>query len=331
MDLLIVEPLEADLIRWLEDRHRIRYAPGLAHEPQALQDAMGEARAVIIPPSVAMGAMRLRLAPNLVAIGRVSGGAEKIDLDACTRAGVEVVRSPTATALAEAEFMLGAMLALFRRVPITGSDGMLVGRELGGSTIGLIGMAPCARSVAQLLSGFGSRVVGYDPALHASEGVWKRWRIEPISLRNLIEQSDAVCVQLPYYSRYRGLIGERILPFCKPNQVMVSISPSGLFHEPTLALALSERRMAAVWFDSLEPGMLDVGRPLHGLDNVQVTPRLASTTRESRSRSSWAVAQRIDELLQIAPPRLFQGTRPAAFRSSIPGELPDREDDPTSY
>ena len=82
------------------------------------------------------------------------------------------------------------------------------------------------------------RVVGYDPSLHASDSVWERWRVEPLGLRELLEQADAVCVQLSYFSRYQGLLGERFLPFCKPNQVIVSIAHSALFDEAALAEAL---------------------------------------------------------------------------------------------
>ena len=105
-------------------------------------------------------------------------------------------------------------------------------------------------------------------------------------------------MQLPYFSRYRGLLGERFLPFCRPDQVIVSISHSALFDETWLADALSTDRLAAVWLDSVEPGLLDPGRPLHGIETLQVSPRVASTTRESHLRSAWAVAKRIDELLR---------------------------------
>ena len=60
--------------------------------------------------------------------------------------------------------------------------------------------------------------------------------------------------------------------------------------------------MAAAWFDSMEPGALDPGRPLHEIDTLQITPRVAGTTRESRIRSAWAVARRIDELLSADNP-----------------------------
>lgn len=318
MDLLIIEPLEAEVMQWLEARYALRYAPELAAEPRAFRQALYNVRSMIVPPSVTIDAQTLHYAPVLRAVGRVSAGAESIDLDACARARVEVVRGLTATAQAEAEFMIGALLSLLRRVPVVGSDGMLVGRELGAATVGLVGMAPAARSMAQMLAGFGSKLVGYDPALHASDSVFERWRVQPLGLRELLEQSDAVCVQLNYFSRYHGLLGERFLPFCKPNQVIVSIAHSGLFDEAALAEALTGGRVAAAWLDSLEPGALDPGRALRGIENLQITPRVASTTRESRLRSAWAVVKRIDELLSVVPAtdRTFKATAP-----SVPADL----------
>ena len=325
MDVLIVEPLEPEVMQWLGERHAVRYAPELARDPRALRQSLFNVRALIIPPSVALDAQVLHYAPVLRAVGRLSSGAENIDLDACGRAGVEVVRSVTASAVAEAEFMIGALLAMLRRVPVVNAEGLLVGRELGGATIGLIGMVPAARSLAQLLAAFGSRVIGYDPSVHASDTVWNRWRVEPMALPELMEQSDGVCVQLAYFSRYQGLIGERFLPLCKPNQVLVSVAHSSLFNESALAEVLATGRMAAAWFDSMEPGALDPGRPLHDIDTLQITPRVAGTTRESRIRSAWAVARRIDELL-TAPSANQRGE----FKSTAPDVLLDLPADEAS-
>ena len=322
MDLLIVEPLEAEVMEWLSARYALRYAPELAEDPRAFRQALYNVRAMIVPPSVTLDAQALHFAPVLRAVGRVSAGPESIDLDACARARVEVVRGLTATAQAEAEFMIGALLSMLRRVPVTGSDGMRVGRELGAATVGLIGMAPAARSMAKMLSGFGSRMVGYDPSLHASDTLFERWRVHPLGLRELLEQSDAVCVQLSYFSRYHGLLGERFLPFCKPNQVMVSIGHSALFDEAALAQALTRGPLSAAWLDSLEPGALDQGRPLFGIDNLQITPRVASTTRESRLRSAWAVVKRIDELLRAS------GPSPRDFSETVPSVPADLADEP---
>jgi D-3-phosphoglycerate dehydrogenase / 2-oxoglutarate reductase len=312
MDLLIVEPLEDEVMQWLAARHPLCYAPELALDPRAFRQSLYNVRAAIVPPSVPVDAQTLHYAPLLRAIGRVSAGAENIDADACARAGVEVVRSANATAQAEAEFMLGALLSLLRRVPVLGADGMWVGRELGAATVGLIGMPPAARAMAQMLGGFGSQLVGYDPALHASDSLWTRWRVMPLGLRELLEHADAVCIQLSYFSRYHGLLGDRFLPHCKPNQVIVCLTQSGIFDEAALATTMRSGRIAAAWLDSLEPGALEEGRPLAGIDTLQITPRVASTTRESRLRSAWGVARRIDELLSRAP-------SPRQFRASAPG------------
>ncbi len=150
-----------------------------------------------------------------------------------------------------------------------------------------------------------------------------------MGLRELLESCDAVCVLLNYFTRYHGLLGERFLPFCKPDQVIVSIAHSALFDEQALAQALSSGRVAAAWLDSLEPGALDSGRPLAGMNTLQITPRVASTTRESRLRSSWAVARRIDELLM--PLRATPRTdAPADFKPSTPGAPTDLEAAPAS-
>ena len=325
MSLLIVDSLDPDVLEWLRDRHVVRVAPELALDPRAFRGALYNVRATIVPATVLLDAQALQHAPMLRAVGRIGAGAENIDVDACARARVEVVRSPTASANAEAEFMLGALLSMLRHAPTAAAaDGAKVGRELGSATVGLIGMPPSARSLAQILLGFGSRVIGYDPSLHSSDGIWPRWRVMPVGLRDLIERADAVCVQLSYFSRFRGLLGERFLPYCKPGQVIVCISHSGLFDEASLADALQSGRLAGAWLDSVQPGALEAGRPLHGIETLQATPRLASTTQESRQRSAWAVARRIDDLLNV------EASAPRDFRSTAPGSPADLADAPRS-
>ena len=323
MDVLIVEPLEPEVLQWIDARHPVRFAPEFEREPRALRQAMFNVRALIAPPAVALDAQALHFAPVLRAVGRLSAGVENLDLEAFARAGIEIVRPATASAGAEAEFAIGAMLQLLRRVPVLGNGGMRVGRELAGATVGLVGLPAAARPLAGLLGAFGATVKGYDPALHPCDGVWARCKIAPLSLRELVEQSDVLCVLLNYYTRYKGLLGERFLPYCKADQVLVSLGHSSLFDEVALAAALESGRMAAAWFDSMEPSMLDFGRPLRAVRNLQVTPRLAGTTRESRLRSAWAVVRRIDEILNDAAPR-------AQFRPTSEDDSLDLEAGPAS-
>lgn len=318
MDVLIVEPLDPEVLEWLGERCSIRCAPQLAQDSAEFRKTLFRTRAVIIPPSVALDAAAIRSAPLLRAVGRVSSGAENIDLEACAEAGIEVVRPVTASAAAEAEFAIGALLQMLRRVPVVNVEGLLVGRELGGATVGLVGMSAAARPLARLLGAFGARVVGYDPALHVNDALWRRWQVEPMNLAELFECSDGVAILLSYFSRYRGLIGTRFLSIAKPNQVLACLAPSSLLDERALGDAMSSGRIAAAWFDSLEPGMLDPGRPLAGIETLQVTPRVASTTLESRSRSAWAVARQIDGLLSV-PADLSRDLEPAVDFADLAG------------
>lgn len=300
MDVLVVEPFDAEVLAWLSERHAVQYGPELAQDPLGFRTALAAVRAAVLPPSVALDAVALRHAPDLKVVGRLSVGAENIDLEACSRAGVEVVRPASASALAEAEFAVGALLQLLRRVPIVSSEGLLVGRELCGMTVGIIGLAPAAKPLAQLLGAFGATVLGYDPAVHLADAAWQRAGIPPVGMRELLQASEAVVVLLDFYPRYTGLFSERLLEECRPNMALVCLGYSALFDARALARALNSGRLAAAWLDSLEPGLLDTGKPLAQISSLQVTPRVAATTRESRARSAWAIARRIDALLTAA-------------------------------
>ena len=124
--ILIIEPLDPEVMQWLVARHPVRYAPDLARDPRGLRQALRSVQALIIPPTVALDADSLGRAPLLRAVGRLSAGAENIDFEACAQAGVEVVRPSDATAQAEAEFMIGALLQMLRRVPVVNAEGSLL-------------------------------------------------------------------------------------------------------------------------------------------------------------------------------------------------------------
>ena len=299
MELVIADTIEPGVRDWLVARHAVRLAPDVGRDPVRLRAVLQDAKAVIVPAGMVVDAAFLAQVPQLRAVARIAPGVDGIDLDACAKAKVEVVRALMANASAEAEFMLGAVLKLLRRLPENGR--LREGRELGTSTVGLVGMTPAARSLSQLLVGFGCPVIGYDPAIHANDGVWNRWRVKPMPLRGLFANADVVCVQLQYYTRYKGLLGERLLPHCKTNQVIVCISPSSVFDEAALARALDNGVIAAAWLDHPEPGLLDPGRPLHGVRRLCTSHQLAAGTREARQRSAWTVAKRLDELLSAPP------------------------------
>ena len=198
--------------------------------------------------------------------------------------------------------MIGALLSLLRRVPVRRRPtACSVGRELGGATVGLVGMAPAARSMAQLLGGFGSQRRRLRPvAACAATRVWERWRSSRCGLRELIEQADAR-LRAARLLQPLSRAARRALP------AVLQARPGAGQHR---AFGPVRRGRAGRRADqrphrgglARQPG---AGRARRGPAaarhrDLQVTPRVASTTRESRLRSAWAVARRIDELLERA-------------------------------
>jgi D-3-phosphoglycerate dehydrogenase / 2-oxoglutarate reductase len=322
--VLIVEPLDAEVLAWLSARHAVRLAPELALDPKKLRQALPGARALVVPSTVAIDAATLLTAPELRIVCRLAAaGGDNIDIEACARAGVEVVRPASAHAPAEAEFAIGALLQMLRRMPIIHSDGSLVGRELGSCTVGLVGVSPTVKPLAQLLRAFGAKVLGHDPGVLATDTLWQHAGIEAMPLPSLLSRCDAVCVLLQHVPRYDGMFDDQLLAQCKNNQVLLSLSAAQLFVEGALARALTDGPLCAAWFDHIEPGWMEEGRPLRHADTLQVTPRISGTTQQSRTRSAWAIAGRIDELL--APPPAAPENAMGGFRPSQPGALVDLE------
>lgn len=302
MDILLFDHLVPEAQAWLEARHALACRTGLVADPAALRKAIGDAQAVVLPRKVVVTRDFLDHAPRLKAVARMHAGTDDTDLEACRERQVRVIQASTANVRSNAEYLLATLLMLYRR----GIDASLaglrhaqirVGRELNGSIVGLMGLAPTAHTLAMLLRGLGVRLIGYDPAVHRTSPIWQRLQIQPVGMHELMAFSDAVSVQIMYASRYHGFINDKLLAHCKPGQLWVGISRSSLFDPAALAQALGDGRIEACVLDGAEAGFASRGSPLHDAQNLYLTPRLGSHTRESRVRASWYVAHRIHDTL----------------------------------
>lgn len=330
MDILLLDRLVPEALAWLEARHTVECRPELAADPAALRRALYNVKAVVLPRKVVVTQEFLDFAPLLKAVARMHVGTDDTDLEACRDRKVRVIQATTATVRANAEYLVAALLLLLRRGIGSSLIGdrhadIRLGRELHGSVVGILGLAPTAHALALLLNAMGARLIGYDPALHHTSPIWSRLQIQPVGLQELMASADAVSVQMLYASRYQGFINERILEHCKPGQVWVGISRSHLFDAGALATALTDGRIEACMLDGAESGFASRGSPLHELSNLFLTPRLGSHTRESRLRASWYVAHRIHETLalpnagvpdQLASAPMELGAPDGASRSS---------------
>jgi D-3-phosphoglycerate dehydrogenase len=287
---------------WLEARHNVEYRPEFADDMVSLRQAAYKTKGIIFPRQTIVTREFLDFLPKLKAVGRLHVGTDNTDLEACKERDIKVIHASSANVRSNAEYLLTCLLILYRRGVVSALTGRRhpssqMGRELSGSTVGILGLAPTAHTLAGMLSGLGVRLIGYDPAVHHTAPIWERLRIKPVTLPELISQADAVSVQMLYASRFKGFVNDKMLAACKKNQLWVSISRSELFNEEALAAAMMDGRIEACVLDGAEPKFTADSSPLHGLKNLFITPRLGSHTREARLRSSWYVAHRMHEAI----------------------------------
>jgi phosphoglycerate dehydrogenase-like enzyme len=306
VDILLIEPPVPEARAWLEARHSVEVRPELAENTAQLRTALYRARGLVLPRKIVVTPELLDFAPRLQAVARLHGATDNTDVEACRERGVEVVQPRTASVRSNAEYLLTALLMLYRRgigLPLTGHRhaDIRLGREINGSTVGLIGLAPPAQLLAPMLQGLGARLVGYDPAVQSDSEVWARLRIQPLPLPEVLACADAVSVQVMYASRFAGFIDERVLSHCRAGQLWVGISRSSLFDPQALARALADGRIDACVLDGAESGFASRGSPLHDATNLYLTPRLGAYTREARLRASWFVVHRLHEALTRTP------------------------------
>lgn len=305
--VLLLDELAADAQAWLAGRYALDYQPALARDLTALRQYLYKADALIVPSWLAVTNQLLDFAPRLSVLGRIYHGGDNINLEACRRRGVLVVQASSTAARALAEFLLSNLLALFR------SNGALhawphdvdeahMGREINDSVIGLFGLSAPAQLLAPALSALGARLVGYDPALHRSDPVWQRLGVQPLSLPDLLQVADAVSLQLPFATRYQGLLGDQLLQLCKPGQLWASVSRLAFFEQRALGRALDGGRIGGIWVDNdvVNPNA-DDHADLLARPNVYITPRQAARTQESYLRGSWYLVDRLHEALSASP------------------------------
>lgn len=302
MDILLLDALVPEAMRWLQERHSVDYRPELADDLPALEKAGVSTTGIVFARQTVVTRDLLGRLPKLRVMGRLHVATDSTDMDACQARGIRVVHASSANVRSNAEYLLAALLLMYRRGVVSAFMGSKyptteLGRELSGSTVGILGLAPAAQALAGLLNVLGVRLIGYDPAVHRSAPIWAQLGIQPVTLPELVGAADAVSVQILYASRFKGFVGDKLLAHCKPGQLWVSLSRSDLFDAHALAAALQDGRIDAFTLDDVEPNFMGLYCPLNGLKNLFVTPRLGSHTQEARLRASWYVAHRMHDTL----------------------------------
>jgi phosphoglycerate dehydrogenase-like enzyme len=224
---------------------------------------------------------RLPALRHLAMTGRNTG---HVDVDAATRRGI-LVTATEGSAAAAPELTIGLIMAIVRRIPQE-DRGLREGRwqtdvgvELGGKTLGILGLGRIGSRIAAFGRLLGMRVLAWGPTLTdqraAAAGV------ERVALEDVFRKSDVVSIHLRLSEQSRDLVGSRLLSLMKPTAYLINTARGPIVEERALLAALRERQIAGAALDVFDVEPLPADHPLRGLDNTVLTPHLGYVTWET--------------------------------------------------
>jgi glyoxylate reductase len=274
---------EADLQVW----------PGPAPpDPQALRRACREAKGLVCLLSDDIDAALLEACPHLQAVSSCSVGVDHVDLVAATARGIPVGHTPGVLTETTAELAFALLLAAARRVAEgdrfvragrwraeAGWDPeLLLGRDLLGETLGIVGLGATGRAMARRALGFGMHVLGWSRSAREVPGV------ERVALAELLRRSPFVSVHLALTPETRGLLGHEALALLPRGAVLVNTARGGIVDEDALAEALGRGHLHAAGLDVYAREPLPESSPLRALSNVVLLPHIGSASLATRAR-----------------------------------------------
>src|SRR5205807_1823614 len=302
MKIIIAEKVAANAVQLLREEQDWTV---ITHEQLNgnLAGALPDADALIVRSAVDVNADLLRNAGKLRVIGRAGVGVDNIDLDAATKAGIAVMNTPGANAVAVAEHTLALMLALARhlvRADSTTRAGKwekksLQGTELRGKTLGIVGLGRIGLEVARRAKAFDMKIVAHDPFVAAS--VAREHDIQMAELDEVYAASDYLSLHVGLTPQTAGMINEQSLAKMKRGVRIINCARGELIDEAALAAGLAGKQVGGLALDvfTQEPPK---NSPLLALENVIATPHIAGSTNEAQDAVGVQIASQVREYLK---------------------------------
>jgi phosphoglycerate dehydrogenase-like enzyme len=237
-------------------------------------------------------------AADLVVVGRSGAGYDKLDVRACTEHGVALFNVPLALNHPTASAALLLLLALAKRLPQqervarTGRWDLqcrVMGGELQGRTLGIVGLGHSGRELVRLTAPFAMRVLAYSP--HADAEVARALGVRLAPLAEVLREADFVSLHCRLTEQTAGLLGREQLALLKPTACLVNVARGELVDQEALTEALRERRIAGAGLDVFAEEPLPPTDPLVGLENVILTPHWLASTSDVWAATGQAMAE----------------------------------------
>jgi len=247
----------------------------------------------------------LAAAPRLRVICATGVGYDHIDVEAATARGVAVCTSAGSNHQSVAELTLGLMVAVARQIALgdrvlrRGGWEPLVGPELWGKTLGIVGLGRIGKAVALLARAFGMRVIATDIVLDHSFG--SVHHVDYVPLPKLLRLADFVTLHCPLTPATRGLMNQRSFRLMKPTAYLTNIARGPVVDEPALVQAILSRQIAGAALDVF-PDEPHVDAKLREAPNVVLTPHIGGSANEALERMMELALLNVTQVLEGSPP-----------------------------
>ena len=254
-------------------------------------------------------------APNLKIVAQLAVGYDNIDVKEATKRGIYVTTTPGVLTETTADFAWTLLMAVARRVTeadryvrsgkwkVGWHPSMILGRDVYGATIGIVGLGRIGQAVAKRAKGFDMKILYYD--VIRRPGLEEELGLEYTELGELLQKSDFVSVHVPLMKSTYHLINEKKLKLMKKTAYLINNSRGPVVDEKALYAALKTGQIAGAGLDVFEQEPTPMDNPLLELDNVVVAPHISSASHETRSRMAEMVAENLVSFFEgKVPPNL---------------------------
>lgn len=305
-EIVISEFMDEQSVSDLAEDFDVFYDPLLVDERERLLHVVRGARALIVRNRTQVRSDVLDVAVDLEVVGRLGAGLDNIDVEECSRRGIEVLPATGANDIAVAEYVIAAATLLLRNTFLATPEVAAgrwprqssIGSELYGRTVGLVGFGGIARQVGMRAAALGMRVAAYDPFVSDDDAFEGVQRME--SLDSLLGGADVVSLHVPLTDATRHLMDARALASMSPEAVLINTARGGVVDEDALIDALVNGRIAGAALDVFEhePLVGEHAARFEHVPNIILTPHVAGVTRESNTRVSKVTAANVRRVLE---------------------------------
>ena len=279
----------------------------VAERPDAWDDALHDADALLVNSAIPVDAALLARAPRVRLVATVSVGYDNVDLDALRERGVKLTNSRGSLDEAVADLTYALVILAVRRLGRAlawARDGRWMageapfGRDLEGATLGIVGFGGIGPKIARRAFASGMKVIYTN---RNARGDDERTGASYRTFDDLLAESDCVVVLVPLSPETRGLFGDAAFAKMKRDAVFVNVARGAIADTGALVRALEAGTIGGAALDVTDPEPLPPDHPLQGRDDVLITPHVGSATTQTRTRMALLAARNVVAFATGAP------------------------------